>query len=193
VVPRPPPVASFSLCGLRLFVIKRIYHASLLWSPGPRPLPVFRSAICDCLSLNVSVSLSIHTLSLSLAAGLEPPRDSPAQSGSPPGRDPEWDQAGTASCRAHPSPADLINVSTRVSYTAHWEALGCALCLLTTPEISSTSPVEGRGFCPGFHRPRARVPLVVWAWDLWYAGFLPRSPGPCCIRFFALRSATVCQ
>ena len=26
VVPRPPPVASFSLCGLRLFVIKRIYH-----------------------------------------------------------------------------------------------------------------------------------------------------------------------
>ena len=24
MVPRPPPVASFSLCGLRLFVIKRI-------------------------------------------------------------------------------------------------------------------------------------------------------------------------
>jgi hypothetical protein len=31
--------------------------ASLLWSPGPRPSPVFRSAVCDCLSLNVSVSL----------------------------------------------------------------------------------------------------------------------------------------
>ena len=26
-------------------------------SPGPRPAPVFRSAICDCLSLNVSISL----------------------------------------------------------------------------------------------------------------------------------------
>jgi hypothetical protein len=24
------------------------YPASLLWFPGPRPLPVFRSAICDC-------------------------------------------------------------------------------------------------------------------------------------------------
>jgi hypothetical protein len=23
-----------------------------------------------------------------------------------------------------------------------------------------------KGFCPGSHRPRARVPLVVWAWDL---------------------------
>ena len=32
--------------------------ASLLWSPGPRPSPVFRSAVCDCLSLNVSVSLT---------------------------------------------------------------------------------------------------------------------------------------
>jgi len=28
-----------------------------LWSPGPLPSPVFRSAICDCLSLNVSISL----------------------------------------------------------------------------------------------------------------------------------------
>jgi hypothetical protein len=34
------------------------YAASLLWSPGPRPSPVFRSAICDCLSLNVSLSVS---------------------------------------------------------------------------------------------------------------------------------------
>jgi hypothetical protein len=31
--------------------------------------------------------------------------------------------------------------------------------LLTTPEISSTGPVRGRGFCPGSQRPRARVPL----------------------------------
>jgi len=30
VVPRPPPVASFSLCGLRLFVIKRIYLSQLI-------------------------------------------------------------------------------------------------------------------------------------------------------------------
>jgi hypothetical protein len=29
------------------------YTASRLWFPGSRPLPVFRSAICDCLSLNV--------------------------------------------------------------------------------------------------------------------------------------------
>ena len=35
-----------------------------------------------------------------------------AESGSA-GRDPEWDQAGTASCRAHPSPANLTDVSTR--------------------------------------------------------------------------------
>jgi len=28
---------------------------SLLWSPGPRPSPVFRFAICDCLSLNVPI------------------------------------------------------------------------------------------------------------------------------------------
>ena len=35
------------------------YPASLLWSPGPRPSPVFRSAVCDCLSLNVSISLSL--------------------------------------------------------------------------------------------------------------------------------------
>jgi len=34
------------------------YPASLLWSPGPRPSPVFRSAVCDCLSLNVSIILS---------------------------------------------------------------------------------------------------------------------------------------
>jgi len=40
---------------------------------------------------------------------------------------------------------------------------GLSLCLLTTPEISSTGPVRGRGFCPGSHRPHARVPLVVWA------------------------------
>ena len=33
------------------------------------------------------------------------------------------------------------------SYTDHWEALGCALCLFTAPEISSTGQVRGRGFC----------------------------------------------
>ena len=83
-----------------------------------------------------------------------------------------------------------------LSYKAHWEALGCALCLLNTPEISGTGPMRSRGFCPDSRRPRARVPLVVWAWDFCYVGSLlslPRSPGPSSKQFFALRSATVCQ
>ena len=75
----------------------------------------------------------------------------------------------------------------RLRMEAHWEALGCALCLLTTRAISRTGPVWGRGFGPGSRRPRARVPLVVWAWDLLLSGFRPvcyaasllRSPGPC--------------
>jgi hypothetical protein len=52
----------------------------------------------------------------SLAAGLEPSAGPGAEGGSPAGRDPGWDQAGTAPCRAHPSPANLINASTRVLY-----------------------------------------------------------------------------
>ena len=81
-----------------------------------------------------------------------------------------------------------------LSYKAHWEALGCALCLLNTPEISSTGPVRGRGFCPSSHRPRARVPLVVWAWDL-FVMRLPCCglPAPARSLFFALRSVTVCK
>jgi len=43
--------------------------ASLLWSPGPRPSPVFRSAICDCLSLNVSSIASPHLPPCRCAAG----------------------------------------------------------------------------------------------------------------------------
>ena len=73
-----------------------------------------------------------------------------------------------------------------LSYTAHWEALGCALCLLTTPEISSTGPVRGRGFCPGSHRPRARVPLVVWAWDFLLCGFLAAVSQPLLAHCFSL-------
>jgi len=80
-----------------------------------------------------------------------------------------------------------------LSYKAHWEALGRALCLLTTPAISGTGTVRGRGFCPGSRRTRARFPSVVWAWDFLYAGFFPGSPGLCSPQFFALRSATVCQ
>jgi hypothetical protein len=38
------------------------YPASLLWSPGPRPSPVFRSAVCDCLSLIKRIYLSIHMM-----------------------------------------------------------------------------------------------------------------------------------
>ena len=50
----PPPTCARPVSGVGLG--PRCYPASLLWSPGPRPSPVFRSAICDCLSLNVSVS-----------------------------------------------------------------------------------------------------------------------------------------
>jgi hypothetical protein len=49
----------------------------------------------------------------------------------------------------------------------------------------------GRGFCPGFRRPRACVPLVLWAWDFFVYVFLPRSPCACSSLFFELRSATV--
>jgi hypothetical protein len=74
-----------------------------------------------------------------------------------------------------------------LSDTAHWEALGCALCLLATPEISSTGPVRGRGFCPGSHRPRARVPLVVWSWDFFLlCGFLAAVSRPLLSHCFSL-------
>ena len=50
------------------------YPASLLSSPGPRPSPVFRSALCDCLSLNVPVSLSLYkNAMLGAALALPPP------------------------------------------------------------------------------------------------------------------------
>jgi hypothetical protein len=54
--------------------------------------------------------------------------------------------------------------------------------------------VWGWGFCPGSRRPRARVPLVVWAWDLVVirlhgCGF----PAPARCRIFALRFVTVCH
>jgi hypothetical protein len=48
-----------------------------------------------------------------------------------------------------------------LSYTAHWEALGSALRLLTTRAISRAGPVWGRGSGPSSSRPRARVALVV--------------------------------
>ena len=63
--------------------------------------------------------------------------------------------------------------------SAHWEVLGCALCPLTATANPRTGPVWARGFCPGSHRPRARVPSVVWAWDFCDAASLLRSPGPC--------------
>ena len=61
-----------------------------------------------------------------------------------------------------------------LSYTAHWEALGSAVCLLTTPEISSTGPVRDRGF----------------SWDFCCAASLLRSPAPCfppCFSLYDLR------
>jgi hypothetical protein len=51
----PPPSCARPVSGVGLG--PSYYPASLLWSPGPRPSPVFRSAVCDCLSLNVSLSL----------------------------------------------------------------------------------------------------------------------------------------
>ena len=62
--------------------------------------------------------------------------------------------------------------------------------LLTTPAISSSGPVRGPGFCPGSPRPRARVPFVVWGWDLLLCGFLAAVSWPllahcfCDLRLF---------
>ena len=55
----PPPSCARPVSGVGLGL--SYYPASLLWSPGPRPSPVFRSAVCDCLSLNVSISLLYTT------------------------------------------------------------------------------------------------------------------------------------
>ena len=49
----PPPSCARPVSGVGLG--PGYYPASLLWSPGPRPSPDFRSAVCDCLSLNVSI------------------------------------------------------------------------------------------------------------------------------------------
>ena len=55
LLPRlPPPTCSRPVSGVGLGPF--CYAASLLQSPGPCSPPVFRSAICDCLSLNVSFS-----------------------------------------------------------------------------------------------------------------------------------------
>ena len=54
LLPRlPPPTCSSPVSGVGLGPC--CYAASLLQSPAPRPPSVFRSAICDCLSLNVSI------------------------------------------------------------------------------------------------------------------------------------------
>jgi hypothetical protein len=75
-----------------------------------------------------------------------------------------------------------------LSYTAHWEALGSALRLLTTRAISYTGPVWGRGSGPSSCNPRARVACVVWAWDLFVTWRLCRGlPAPVGLQFFALR------
>jgi len=80
------------------------------------------------------------------------------------------------------------------SYKAHWEVLGCAQSLLTASAIPLTGPVWGWGFCPGSRRPRARVPLVVWAWDLVVIRLLCCGlPAPARRQFFALRFVTVCH
>ena len=67
-----------------------------------------------------------------------------------------------------------------LSYKAHWEALGCALCLLNTPEISGTGPMRSRGFCPDSRPPACSraVSGVGLGLFVWGGGGLPRSPGP---------------
>ena len=70
--------------------------------------------------------------------------------------------------------------------TTHSEVLGCALYLLTTTAIPRTGPVWARGFCPGSRRPRARVPLVVWAWDLLLCGFFAAVSRPPPVASFSL-------
>jgi hypothetical protein len=47
---------------------------------------------------------------------------------------------------------------------------GASLSLSHTPPQRIPYPFWARGFCPGPRRPRARVPLVVWAWDLFVMG-----------------------
>ena len=64
LLPRvPPPTCSRPVSDVGLG--PSYYTASLLWSTGPRPSPVFRSAICDCLSLNVSILFVIKRICIS--------------------------------------------------------------------------------------------------------------------------------
>ena len=73
----PPPPCARPASGVGLG--PSCYPASLLWSPGPRPSPVFLSALCDCLSLNVSVSEPV-----SLSHGLAPNVDGDQHAPCPP-------------------------------------------------------------------------------------------------------------
>jgi hypothetical protein len=95
-----------------------------------------------------------------------------AEGGSPAGRDPGWDQAGTASCRAPPSPANLINASTRVP----------------RPDAEAALPSDGRTVSPlgassGAHQTgRARPHPLPMGWhdrrtcpDQWH---MPMRAGP---------------
>ena len=45
--------------------------------------------------------------------------------------------------------------------------------------------MRGRGFCPGAHRPRARVPLVVWARDFLLCDFLAAVSRPLLSHYFS--------
>jgi len=46
-----------------------------------------------------------------------------------------------------------------LSYTAHWEELGCALCFLTTLEISKHGPGAGSGLLPRLPSPTCSRPV----------------------------------
>ena len=66
-----------------------------------------------------------------------------------------------------------------LSYTAHWEALGCALCLLTTTAIFAHGPGVGLGLLPRLPPPTCSRPVSgVGLGPFCYAASLLRSPGP---------------
>ena len=54
----PASVAFACVCAVQFhgpfYASRTLPNTYAGWFPGPRPLPVFRSAICDCLSINVS-------------------------------------------------------------------------------------------------------------------------------------------
>jgi hypothetical protein len=158
VVPRPPPVASFSLCGLRLFVIKRISlsYVSLL----PK---LFRAELPNT---------DAHP-----AAAWAAPSDAVTD------RYLTVEKLHQAARRAQCGGA-ADSLRARIS-----EEPICEYPHKIRRPINSPSL-----FCPDSRRPRARVPLVVWTWDLFVMRLLCCGlPAPARRQFFALQVMTFCH